>query len=120
MAETNLKLVLIADRLCLPLAYYWQNKSPHNSIIIDVNNSFYSIEKKINLALISDNKQIKKCRCILNDIEVKVLDLLVSGFVIKDIALALSINLKKAYNIKSSLQNKMGGKGVINKIISAS
>lgn len=117
LAKTGLCLVLIADRLTQPLALYWKKRSKHIVSVIYASDTENEIEKKIHLHFLGQRDR-RSYQPTLSDNEVRVFELLVEEKSIRQIADELSFPEKKVYATKLSLQNKMGGRGKLNIILS--
>lgn len=109
--------MLIADRLAQPLALYWKHRCQQIVSIINTSDTRNEIEKKIQLSFLGQ-KDGRGYRQKLSDQEVLVLDLLLAENSVKEIANELQMAEKRIYAIKLSLQNKMGGRGKLNIILS--
>ncbi|QLK60045.1 response regulator receiver protein [Enterobacteriaceae bacterium Kacie_13] len=116
LTRTGLRLVLIPDMTMIPLAFYWKKNSTKIVSVINPEDTGFEIEKKISIPF---SRYSDQCfyRNSLNEIEVKMLDLMFSDKSIKQISEILVISSKKTYEIKRRLQLKMGGKGSLNTII---
>ncbi|MBB1200596.1 response regulator receiver protein [Enterobacteriaceae bacterium 89] len=117
LTKTGLRLILISDRLMQPLALYWKEKSQYIISVISTGDTQAEIEKKINFTFLG-KRDARSHRNKLSDKEVTVLNLMLSEKSVKEIANLLLVTDKKIYAIRLSLQNKMGGRGRLNTIIS--
>ena len=117
LTRTDLRLVLIADRFTHPLALYWKKQCQQIAAVISVDDTKKEIQRKIQLHFfggkVGENTQPK-----LSDIEVQILELMIAEKSVKRIADELSLSEKRIYAIKLSLQNKMGGRGRLNIMLS--
>ncbi|MEH9574794.1 LuxR C-terminal-related transcriptional regulator, partial [Klebsiella sp. 123462] len=117
LIKTGLRIVLIADRLAQPLALYWKHRCQQILSIIYTSDTRNEIERKIHLSFLGQ-KDGRGYRQKLSAQEVLVLDLLLAEKSVKEIAQELQMAEKRIYAIKLSLQNKMGGRGKLNIILS--
>ncbi|WP_341551624.1 LuxR C-terminal-related transcriptional regulator, partial [Klebsiella michiganensis] len=117
LIKTGLRIVLIADRLAQPLALFWKHRCQQIVSIINTSDTRDEIEKKIQLSFLGQ-RDGRGYRQKLSDQEVLVLDLLLAEKSVKQIANELQMAEKRIYAIKLSLQNKMGGRGKLNIILS--
>ncbi|HEB5107376.1 TPA: hypothetical protein R0E84_005714 [Klebsiella pneumoniae] len=117
LIKTGLRIVLIADRLAQPLALYWKHRCQQILSIIYTSDTRNEIERKIHLSFLGQ-KDGRGYRQKLSAQEVLVLDLLLAEKSVKEIAQELRMAEKRIYAIKLSLQNKMGGRGKLNIILS--
>ncbi|MGT3914168.1 LuxR C-terminal-related transcriptional regulator [Klebsiella pneumoniae] len=117
LIKTGLRIVLIADRLAQPLALYWKHRCQQILSIIYTSDTRNEIERKIHLSFLGQ-KDGRGYRQKLSAQEVLVLDLLLAEKSVKEIAQELQMAEKRIYAIKLSLQNKMGGRGKLNNILS--
>lgn len=117
LLKTGLRVILIADRLAQPLALYWKHRCQQIISIINTGDTRDEIEKKIQLSFLGQ-RDARGYRQKLSDQEVLVLDHLLAEKSVKEIAKELQMAEKRIYAIKLSLQNKMGGRGKLNIILS--
>lgn len=117
LTQTGMQLVLLPDKEMKPLAAYWKKRSSLIVAVINPDDTKSEIEKKVSSPFYRA-RDSHVYRNNLSDIEVKTLDLMFSDKSIKQISEILELNIKKIYDIKRSLQLKMGGKGRLNAIIS--
>ena len=102
LIKTGLRVVLIADRLAQPLALYWKHRCQQIISIINTSDTRDEIEKKIQLSFLGQ-RDARGYRQKLSD---------------QEVAKELQMAEKRIYAIKLSLQNKMGGRGKLNIILS--
>ncbi|CAM7198270.1 response regulator receiver protein [Enterobacter asburiae] len=117
LTQSGLRLILISDRSMQPLALYWKKRCQEIFSVISTSDTKAEIEKKINVSFLGHRDE-RSHRKRLNDKEVRVLDLMLAEKSVKEIAKTLSETERKVYAIRLSLQNKMGGRGRLNTIIS--
>ncbi len=115
LAKTGLKLILIADKSMEALASYWYSVSVDIAMVIYITEGKLVIERKIERIvcgrMIRDPRRKK-----LSELEIMVLHLFLKGCTVQKISVMLNLKPKRVYNIKSILQNKIGGR--LNTIIS--
>ncbi len=117
LSRTGLRMILIADRLAQPLALYWKHRCKQIFSVINTSDTKNEIEKKIQLSFLGKRDE-RGYRQKLSDQEVLVLDHLLAEKSVKQIAKEMLVAEKRIYAIKLSLQNKMGGRGKLNIILS--
>lgn len=117
LGRTGLRLILIADRLLQPLALYWKQHYQQIISVINARDPKSEIEKKINFSFLG-HRDVRQHRNKLSESEVLILHLMLAEKTVKEIAALLLMTDKKIYAVKRSLQNKMGGRGRLNTIIS--
>ncbi|MBK0167382.1 helix-turn-helix transcriptional regulator [Klebsiella sp. S69] len=109
IATKDCQVILIADKRMEALASYWNDMLSNIKGVIYSDDSHIVIFKKIRYAF-HGRRYIEKKRKALSLLELKVLNLIVSGFSVKSIALKLDMKEKRVYAIKSILRAKMGGR----------
>ncbi|NUU65329.1 response regulator transcription factor [Enterobacteriaceae bacterium BIT-l23] len=115
LTKTGLKLILVADKSTEALASYWYSVSVDIAMVIYVAEGKSVIEQKIE-RIICGRIIREPRRKKFSELEIMVLRLFLDGCTVKQIAAVLNLKLKRVYNIKCILQNKIGGR--LNTIIS--
>jgi DNA-binding CsgD family transcriptional regulator len=100
-----------------PLASYWKRNYQQIVSIIGATDSHEEVKRKIRTSFLG-RRDMSISRNQLTDMEINVLDLFISQYTVRQIAAILNITNKKVYATKQSLKNKMGGRGILNSIIS--
>ncbi|CAH6637207.1 Response regulator receiver protein [Pseudocitrobacter vendiensis] len=117
LKKTGLRIILVSDKQMQPLASYWKKNYQQIVSIIGATDSHEEVKRKIRTSFLG-RRDMSISRNQLTDLEIHVLDLFISEYTVRQIAAILNITNKKVYATKQSLKNKMGGRGILNSIIS--
>ncbi len=115
LTKSGLRLIIIADSTMEALASWWYATSPHVAAVIYASDDRHKIARKIeNVFWGRQTPESRRPRLTAN--ELKILEMLINEVPIKEISKHLNITEKRAYDLKRSMQLKMGGR--LNRIIS--
>jgi len=117
LRKTGLRIILVSDKQMQPLASYWKRNYQQIISVISVTDSHEEIKRKIRTSFLG-RRDMAISRSQLTDLELHVLDLFISEHTVRQIASLLNITNKKVYAIRQSIKNKMGGKRILNAMIS--
>ncbi|MFT8211944.1 MAG: hypothetical protein ACMZI0_17700 [Symbiopectobacterium sp.] len=107
LAHSGLRLVLVSDKLMEPLAAYWKKQDDRIFSVLYTSDGYASILKSIDKIYLR-KMNATKARGKMTEKEVSVLFLVLNGFSLKEIAGKLQIDSKRLYNIKYSIERKLG------------
>ncbi|RSK64400.1 hypothetical protein EJE24_19950 [Enterobacter huaxiensis] len=106
-SKANVGLILVSDYKMDNYASYWWKNAESVATVIYSGDSRQIIRKKVRDVFIGRwQRKIKSCS--LTQPEVDVLNLLIQGVSITEVASRMDIDIKKIYNIKQSLRRKFG------------
>jgi len=94
LSQTGRRFILITDRGMMALAYYWQSRSNTIAAIIKPDDSIIEIKNKVNHCHIGHNDN-HPGGVRLNNLEVRILDLIIAEKSVKQIADILCMKEKR-------------------------
>lgn len=107
LVHSGLRVVLVSDKLMEPLAAYWKKRDDRIFSVLYTSDGYASILKSIDKIYLR-KMNTTKVRGKMTEKEVSVLFLVLNGFSLKEIAGKLQIDSKRLYNIKYSIERKLG------------
>ncbi|CAM7487316.1 HTH luxR-type domain-containing protein [Citrobacter sedlakii] len=107
LKKVPMKIILLSDQTMEPLAGYWKHKE---TCIVDVLTvrTYKPLALRKSGRMVSMNQSQKITRA--TGLEVKILHLLLSGYSTQEVAEIVRISNKSVFNLKYSLERKMGKK----------
>lgn len=115
LSETGMKIIIISDRILMPLANYWLKKWGGIQGIIYADESITNIRYRFERIFSGRTANLMRGKT-LTDTEFSLFALLLSGGDIKKIHKLKQLNINKVYLNKNRLEQKLGRN--INKIFS--
>lgn len=106
-SKSDVGLILVSDYKMDNYASYWWKKHECIATVIYSGDSAQIIRKKVKDVFIGRWQRKVKSRSLTQP-EVDVLNSLMKGVAIADVATQMNIDIKKVYNIKQSLRRKFG------------
>ncbi|QZN95267.1 hypothetical protein [Symbiopectobacterium purcellii] len=109
LARSGLRLILVSDKLMEPLAAYWKQRDDRIFSVLYTSDGYENILKSIDKIYLR-KINATRARGKMTEKEVSVLFLVLNGCSLKEIAGELQIGSKRLYNIKYSIERKLGVK----------
>lgn len=105
--RSGLRLILVSDKLMEPLAAYWKVRDDRIFSVLYTSDGYENILKSIDKIYLR-KMNATRVRGRMTEKEVSVLFLVLDGCSLKEIAGELQIGSKRLYNIKYSIERKLG------------
>lgn len=105
LVKVPMDIILLADQTMEPLAHFWKNHDKRITDALSVRKHRpFSVKNRTRIGSINRNRGIKPATLM----EVKVLELLMSGHNAREVGEMLNISSKNVFNLQYSLERKLG------------